>query len=175
MLGYTKKACTELPCKWNADFVKKVQPAPIKDIKFYKESCINKAKRQKIKPGYATASEEEKPTLLQSLYSCTTKPVVLSTFENYSNKFHWQKTTEADPKVPPSLRTLYKPNYKELSDDNLLNKCAEIIDSLKISPGSICIQYIYDVTKTQSTSLTWHEQRTGKITYSLLQCASYRH
>ncbi|VDI60785.1 Hypothetical predicted protein [Mytilus galloprovincialis] len=47
-LGYTTKLCTELPCKWNADFVKKVQPAPVKDIQFYKTSCINKAKKASL-------------------------------------------------------------------------------------------------------------------------------
>ncbi|VDI18335.1 Hypothetical predicted protein [Mytilus galloprovincialis] len=46
-LGYTTKLCTELPCKWNADFVKKVQPAPVKDIQFYKTSCIKQSKEGK--------------------------------------------------------------------------------------------------------------------------------
>jgi len=50
-LGYTKKTCTELPCQWNDDYVQKVEPAPVKDILFYQESCVKKAKlRKQVKP-----------------------------------------------------------------------------------------------------------------------------
>lgn len=33
--GFTKRACTDEPCRWNDDFVKKIKPAEISNIKFY--------------------------------------------------------------------------------------------------------------------------------------------
>ncbi|KAK2149185.1 hypothetical protein LSH36_463g04024 [Paralvinella palmiformis] len=45
-LGYTRRGCTELPCYWNNDFVKKVKPAPVDCIKFYKKSANKKLCQQ---------------------------------------------------------------------------------------------------------------------------------
>lgn len=60
-LGLTKQACTDVACKWNDDFVKKVTPDPISKIKFYKDSCVQKAKqstKKRPKP-YSKATQEE--------------------------------------------------------------------------------------------------------------------
>ena len=37
-LGYTSVACTSQPCKWNNDFVNKIQGEMIKNIQFYKKN-----------------------------------------------------------------------------------------------------------------------------------------
>ena len=87
-LGYTKKTCTELPCQWNADFIDEVKPAPIKDILFYQKSCVKKAKKRKAKTQFTKSTEEEQQALLKSLYACESKPVVLSTFRQYADKFY---------------------------------------------------------------------------------------
>lgn len=163
-LGYTTKLCTELPCKWNADFVKKVQPAPVKDIQFYKTSCINKAKKVKVR--HLSSTQQEQQTLLQTLHACNSKPVVLSTFDNFSDKFHWQKTVSSDPIVPQCLRSLYKAEYADFTKIDLSRKCSEINDSYSMNKETI--MYIYDVTQKQSSSLTWHEQRIGRITSSVV-------
>ena len=66
-LGYTKTACTEEPCKWNEDFVKKVVPARINAIKFYNTSKVAKAKsrkRRQVKQ-FAPATEEEQQQLIK--------------------------------------------------------------------------------------------------------------
>ena len=44
-LGYTKQAGTDIPCKWNNDFVKRVEGTGIKDIMFYKQTKSIPVKR----------------------------------------------------------------------------------------------------------------------------------
>ncbi|VDI18732.1 Hypothetical predicted protein [Mytilus galloprovincialis] len=149
-LGYTTKLCTELPCKWNADFVKKLY--------------INKAKKVKVR--HLSSTQQEQQTLLQTLHACNSKPVVLSTFDNFSDKFHWQKTVSSDPIVPQCLRSLYKAEYADFTKIDLSRKCSEINDSYSMNKETI--MYIYDVTQKQSSSLTWHEQRIGRITSSVV-------
>lgn len=63
-LGYTKKTHPERPCQWNAEFIDEVNPAPVKDILFDKNSCVKKAKKGKVKTQF-TKSTEEQHTLLQ--------------------------------------------------------------------------------------------------------------
>ncbi|KAK2141068.1 hypothetical protein LSH36_1171g00030 [Paralvinella palmiformis] len=45
-LGYTRRGCTQLSCYWNNDFVKKVKPAPVHCIQFYKKSANKKLCQQ---------------------------------------------------------------------------------------------------------------------------------
>lgn len=87
-LGYTKKTHPERPCQWNAEFIDEVKPAPVKNILFDKNSCIKKAMKGKIKTQFTKSTEEEQHTQLQSLYACQPKPVVLSTFRQYADKFY---------------------------------------------------------------------------------------
>ena len=46
-LGYTSSTCTDVPCAWNQCFVRKVNPAIVCDIKFYKESAKQKLRDSK--------------------------------------------------------------------------------------------------------------------------------
>ena len=41
-LGYTCQACTDIACKWNVSFVKKVQPAPLAAIAVHTEGTTTK-------------------------------------------------------------------------------------------------------------------------------------
>ena len=36
--GFTKKACTDVACTWNQDFVKKIKPDKIANIKLYSQN-----------------------------------------------------------------------------------------------------------------------------------------
>ncbi|XP_076090454.1 uncharacterized protein LOC143062652 isoform X1 [Mytilus galloprovincialis] len=165
-LGYTRKACTEEPCKWNADFVKKVLPDPISKIKFYKASTVLKAKSRKRNRTrkFTPANDNQKQQLLDSLKGCTTKPIVLCTFNGYSTDFHWTTPTVNTPKIPAALKDWYHPDNIKLSIDELYDKCKGIADSMTISYE--VTRYIYDCTTAQSSSMTWYDQRVGRITSS---------
>ena len=85
--------CTDEPCKWNQDYVKKVEPQIISKVKFYKETSVERSKlkaRRRIKP-VPPASQEDRTQLLSNLKSAGATPVVFSCFDGYSEPFHWKK------------------------------------------------------------------------------------
>ena len=59
-LGYTRRACTELPCYWNNDFVKKVKPAPVHSIQFYKKSATKTVSQRNRYATPSIATDREK-------------------------------------------------------------------------------------------------------------------
>lgn len=167
-LGYTKKACTDELCKWNQDFVKKVNPDPIAKIKFFSEKKIKIAKSRPIKRKnlFEKASEEDQHNFLSSLKKMKTssKPVVLSCFDGFSDDFHWTRKPEPDPKLPPPLTSLYKEENIKLNPTDLKEQCDVAFSRLKLSDDDI--QFVNKSTEGQSENLIWHEQRTGRITSS---------
>ena len=74
-LGYTKVACTDLPCKWNNDFIKKIEGTEIRKVKFYKKATVKKP----IKRTFSEASEKEQRTLLDNFESFTPKRTTCGT------------------------------------------------------------------------------------------------
>ena len=59
-LGYTKEAaCTDVLCKWNSDFVRKISCTKIKDIKLYKSSSELKKNPPAKRFMPATASQQK--------------------------------------------------------------------------------------------------------------------
>lgn len=100
-----------------------------------------------------------------------TKPVVLSCFDGYSEDFHWKKKPTKDPKLPPSLRNLYKKENEALSPAEL---DAKYIDTVKkMNMDKAVIDFINKSTKNQSGSSDWHEQRTGRITSSTVHAVTH--
>ena len=47
--GFTKKACTDVACTWNQDFVKKIKPDKIANIKLYSQKAINNSRKSEPK------------------------------------------------------------------------------------------------------------------------------
>ena len=47
--GFTKKACTDVACMWNQDFVKKIKPDKIANMKIYSQKAIVNFKTSEIK------------------------------------------------------------------------------------------------------------------------------
>ena len=68
-LGYTTKACTEEPCKWNQDFVKKIGPDPIAQISFYSDAKVEKSlqRSKKRKFQFEPSKENEQAKFLDAL------------------------------------------------------------------------------------------------------------
>ena len=155
-LGYTQVACTDKPCAWNNDFIKKIEGERIKDIKFYSSKKGQVPKRMK----YADASITEQKNLLEDLVKLNPRqqPVVLSLFSNVSSNFHHKDAVPQEGKIPTSLRSYYT------SDSNEVDQRLEQINSLAITQADI--DFIYKTTMTQSDSIVWRETRIGRITSS---------
>ena len=129
-------------------------------------TTLAKAKSHKRRQVKQFATEEEQQQLIKALYACSSKPVVLSTFSGVSNKFHWTKQAPAHSKMPLPLNTLYDSSNLNLTVDDLYAKCKSICDRMTISCHEQSM--IYDCTKAQSSSMTWFEQRIGRVSSSVV-------
>lgn len=164
--GYTKQACTEQPCAWNKCFTKSVEPAPMCDIKFYKESAkqrLMKSKRKR-KPPPPPSSKEKQESFLKSLTDIATKPVGLSIFKETAHV--WKSSASSVIKqLPKPLTSLFNDSNKQLTPQELENKYEATFNNLKATDEEC--EYLKKSTINQSNSLTWHEQRVGRITASV--------
>ena len=165
-LGYTSAACTDLPCKWNECFVKNIQPSPVADIHFYKQTAKEKLKKStkklKTMPERSTLTEQEQ--FLQALSSVSDSVVGLSTFSGYNNGFIGLGPSPSKEKLPPSLRTLFKPGSEKESQETLTTMTKQAAEDLKVSAEEI--KYVETTTRNQASSSIWHEQRVGRVTSS---------
>ena len=168
--GYTTSACTDEPCQWNACFVKKVEAAPVARINFYKDPVKERLRRSKnIRPRQpAPPSEEQKYIFLQSLAEGPENVVGLCTFKDFSHKFVSTQQIPTKVCLPPSLRTLYEDTHEKLDRAHLMAKCfvhkqPEVTEQQRT--------YVEMVTRSQSASPVWHEQRVGRITASTAHAA----
>ena len=168
--GFTTKACTEEACKWNADFVKKLQPAPICSIKFYSENAVSKCRTKGKKPvAFPGTSRgctlEEKSQFLNALASSQKQPIVLHTFSEHCEKFIPQYQPPSRAAVPPSLRDSFSPENKK----SVGHEFDELVKAAKesITVSASTVEYICSITEKQSRSPIWHELRTGRITASI--------
>lgn len=165
-LGYTTKACTELPCAWNNDYVKKVGPDPVAKINFFSEKRKRKAanRSNKKKQVFSASTSEQQEQFLNSIKQLEKKPLVLSCFNGYSEDFHWKKAPKRNPKIPPPLSSLYTVENEKLTDDELHKKCETVLRTMKLSEEEV--DFVARSTKGQKDNLLWHQQRVGRITSS---------
>ena len=151
-LWYTRRACTELPCYWN-DFVKKVKPAPVHGIQFYKKSATKTVSQNRYStPSIAT--DQEQKQLLDSLASCSWQPF-------RRTPFRWKATPELE-RLPYYLTSLYKPDYASMTPTQIHCEVEEILAHIDWCWGAI---YRQEHCKSGSC-LTWFMMRAARITAS---------
>ena len=158
-LGYNKQAYIDVVCKWNNDFVKKIEGKEIGDIIFYK------TKTCKQKPVLdVSGSERQQRLFLQRLTQIPVKklPVPSSLFKDYSEPFVFRKPVPSNTKIPNYLREFYKPN---ISKEEILENIQKIMD-IKLTGEQV--DFIENATKQQSNSLLWKDMRIGRITASIV-------
>ena len=68
--------------------------------------------------------------------------------------------------MPLPLNTLYDSSNLNLTVDDLYDKCKSMCDRMTISCHEQSM--IYDCTKAQSSSMTWFEQRIGRVSSSVV-------
>ncbi|KAL3847209.1 hypothetical protein ACJMK2_018131 [Sinanodonta woodiana] len=163
-LGYTSSTCTDRPCEWNACFVKNVEPKKIADIIFYKTAAKEKLKNSKRKMTEPATTEEQK-RFLQSLAGLKKPCVGLSSFKEYSGLFVSHGPGSTSTKLPPSFRSFYSANNESIEGVDLTKMCNSMYEQSHKSDAQVA--YVEEVTRNQSSSLVWHEQRVGRITASI--------
>ena len=114
-LGYTRQTCTDVPCKWNACFMQRVQPAKAADIRFYKRDPVRRGKTRHPPP---PSTSDEQASFVSDLASGDFACVCLSTFTAYNEHF---VTAAPRPttKLPTPLRTLFRKENRLLSSEAL--------------------------------------------------------
>ena len=161
-LGYTSRACTELPCCWNNDFVKKVKPATIHNIKFYKKSAIDKVQKKRYPAPVASTSQEQQQ-LLTLLADCSRPPIGLSLFKEHSSLFRCTATAQLE-RLPQPLTALFKMEYASLPKPELDTEVGRILPSITVTDAEV--RYVDKCTQNQAACLTWFQMRAGRITAS---------
>ena len=88
-LGMAQVACTSKACEWNAVATKNVEGAPIAEIEFHSEKIKEKArgKKRKIRRPVPKVTPSQEKQLMDILDGTGEMPVVLSTYDDYSQPF----------------------------------------------------------------------------------------
>jgi len=163
-LDYTSTACTGVACKWNASFVQKVQPAPIVNI-----GLSRKGRAEQLSIRLATSTTaidnvttEQDEFLLQ--LATISQPVCLSLFDSTCETFQASlPEPDSEPSLPQSLRSLYQPPLCTASEADISKYC----ETINISITQSEVDFVEKSTVLQAKSVTWHEQRAGRITASV--------
>ena len=166
-LGYTHQTCTDVPCKWNACFTQRVQPAKIADIRFYKRDPVRRGKTRHPPP---PSTSDEQASFVSDLASGDFSCVCLSTFTEHNERF---ETAAPRPttKLPAPLRTLFREENRSLSSEALEQLCADTSRQLAVTKSEADL--IEECTRNQASSAAWHEQRSGRITASVAHAAMH--
>ena len=88
------------------------------------------------------------------------------TFSENNDRFVGLGPTEKASRLPRPLRTLYVNGNETASHEKITSSMKEAADSYKLCKEDI--MYVEEVTRSQSTSTVWHEQRAGRITSSIV-------
>ncbi|KAL3885007.1 hypothetical protein ACJMK2_025106 [Sinanodonta woodiana] len=111
------------------------------------------------------ATTEEQKRFLQSLAGLKKPCVGLSAFKEYSGLFVSHGPGPTSTKLPPSFRSFYSANNESIEGVDLTKMCNSMYEQSHISDAQVA--YVEEVTRNQSSSLVWHEQRVGRITASI--------
>ena len=107
-------------------------------------------------------SDEEKQEFLSTLQGFAPRAAVLSSVfvqpESCLRKY------PALPGLPPTIMSLSRVHYRELSKPELEKACEEVFESLAVTTEESTL--LLQSTLLQSESLLWYEHRKGRITAS---------
>lgn len=116
-------------------FLKTLQvvAAQVEDINFVKPSSSSKLPKVCQPPKIchiAPPTEEELAEFHASLSSAPSRPVIHRVMDEFAHEFIPMAASE---KYPPAMSSLYDPDSLGLTYPELLTKCSELADSLKVS------------------------------------------
>ena len=154
-----KKAYWVLPSA-----VKSVPYEPIKNIKFTKETMSPSSTAQQS--SVPSPSPTELHDLFNNLKKCSSKPAILSLVPAHSDSY---VPKSLNPDLPAVLSSLYDENLRDADFSTVVQKAAEIANSLKITNQQKKI--VEEKTRDQANSRLWFRMRTGRITASKFKSA----
>ena len=160
-LGYTKQAaCTDVTCKWNNDFVKKITGTKIQHVDFYDVKTTLKSKLPTDR--FKHANNAEKSQLLGMISKVPKKdtPIVFSSFASHCQSFVHKAPVPATHQLPKPLHSFYR---RDLSEEEIAKRFADVHE-LKLTNEQR--DFIQKATVLQSASLSWKSVRVGRITAS---------
>lgn len=163
--GLTHVAPTDMPCKWNQNFTENVTPARVCNIKFYSEESNVKFSKKKKEKKIPHLSDDQKKQFMTNIESTGKKCVALSLFGEFTYQFVTPPSTP-QAKLPPPLYNFYDVANKELSNEQLEQKCTQITDNFTLTKAEIA--YVEEATRNQSACSVWYDQTVGRITGSTI-------
>lgn len=101
-----------------------------------------------------------------SLFECHPSAVVFSVVPGYDLPAQSQQSTinRDDPHLPAPLDDLYDSQSITLPGCEFEQLCSQVFDKIKISKEEA--EFLERSTRSQSSSVVWHEHRKGRITSS---------
>ena len=149
--------------RWNKVFVDKVEAVPIANIDFYSTEAKSVLSPRASEFSFAASTPEEEHDFLNGLAKCGEKVVGLCAFHEFAAPFICNDPPPK-PSLPRPLRDLHRPNMGEQDKQMYIN---EVLRNMSLTDEQVYL--IEEQTRSQSSSVAWHQQRAGRIT------ASYAH
>ena len=107
---------------------------------------------------------------LQSLAETNKNVAFLSLFQEYQERFVSKQPETSKPKLPPSLRTLYDESLSDEMPDIIETSCEKVYNTITYDIEQLLL--VEETTRNQGKSLTWYQQRIGRITGSVAHQAA---
>ena len=165
-------SCTSLPCTWLPPSFQPVPYAPVSQIKFtnlsQKETSTKHVPTGSSQPQPVrdiAPSREEMQDFFQQL-NAAGKPAILSLVPEYASRYMPLVDTG---ELPKPLTNLFVEAYLELTYEELLDKCEDVLSNVSLT--YLQCQAIEKYTRQQCLSKIWFQQRAGRITASKLKQA----
>lgn len=165
-------SCTSRPCAWLSPHMQNVTYAPISDINFTapvtkRRKVLEDKAGQQSQPAFSVPcpSKEKIAAFLQDL-SKTGKPALLSILPEYCDMYVVDHSILSLP-----LSAHFEQSYMDLPYNDLLKKCEDVFNSLKITEEQARI--IEASTRDQALSKIWFRYRAGRVTASRFKAAAH--
>lgn len=170
---FSNTACTSQPCSWLCPTMKDVKYAPISDIDFAKPKTKRRKALENVPNSRATAlspaittpspTQCELSEFYESL-SKVGKPALLSIIPKYCDEYDYST------KLPLAFSDLFQMDMLNVSYTELVAKCEEEFNSLKITGDQA--KAVEILTRDQAKCKIWYEYRAGRITASKFKAAA---
>ena len=99
--------------------------------------------------------------------------LIYSLFGQHSEHFIPHEKPVVTSKLPKSLCRLFDVHYGSMNPDEFQNVCDKVVNDLINFTTDSQALYLKEVTRNQSLSLIWHNQRVGGVTGSLAHSVSH--
>ena len=166
-------SCTSQPCAWLSPNMQNVAYAPISDINFTAPTT----KRKRVLEGksgqqsqleFVVPPPPSREKIARFIYelSKTGKPALLSILPDYCDEYVVDHSILSLP-----LSALFEASSLDLSYRDLLKKCEDVFESLKITKEQA--RNIEASTCDQAQFKNWFRYRAGRVTASKFKAAAH--